>query len=141
VSAREIARRLDAGDATVRRALAVEPQPTERPSPLPRLPILLSRPIRAPEPCPSDALPFARRLYDALAQRALLGELDCLIVALDLAVERTHVTLNVFDAEVVLGRLEREGVDLEPCVARLQSAFDWDDRLRAWARETAQAAG
>ena len=143
LSGRAIAGRLGISEASVRRALAQDPAPVRRLPPPARKPTLLSHPINPPAPCPESAPSWCRRLYTALAARGLTSELDALIVAADLDVPRCHLTLNVFDVDVLLQRIAAlpERVDLGACIARLQDAFTWDDKLREWCREVAQDAG
>src|SRR5882724_11345591 len=121
-SGRAIAAEVGCSEATVRRALALPVPTAERPAPRTRDAILLAHPIEPPSPCPESAPAPIRRLYASLLQRGLLGELDALVVALDLDVPRCHLTLAVHDADAVLCRLEAltEPIDLEKCIVRLQ---------------------
>ena len=143
LSGRAIAARLHCSEATVRRGLKRDPTPTARPVPPARRPILLSHPINPPAPCPEDAPGWVRRLYSSLLQRTLLSELDALIVFAGLPVERTHPCLNVFDVDVLLGRIHDlpEHVDFAAGIARLKDAFGWDHELRKWCRTVTQEAG
>jgi hypothetical protein len=143
VSGRAIADQLGCSEATVRRALRLPVPSVDRRAPQARQPILLSRRMNPPAPCPPDAPAYARRLYPALVQRGLLSELDALIVFADLEVERTHLCLNVFDVDALLCRLEilPESVDLTARIARLRDAFYWDEQLRRWCRDMAREAG
>ena len=143
LSGRAIAARLDCSEATVRRALKRDPTPTPPPVPPAHRPVLLSHPINPPAPCPEHAPGWVRRLYSSLLQRSLLSELDALIVFTDLPIERTHLCLNVFDVDVLLGRIKSlpEQVDLTAGIARLKDAFGWDHELRKWCRTVTQEAG
>ena len=140
LSGRAIADRLGCSEATIRRARHRDPSPARRPPQPDRRPILLSHPIQQPSPCPETAPAWVRRLYASLVQRALLSELDALIVFADLDVKRTHLCLDVFSTDVLLQRIAAlpESVDLADGIARLRDAFKWDDRLRAWCRDVAQ---
>jgi hypothetical protein len=143
LSGRTIAHQLGCSEATVRRGLKLDPTPAPRPLPPARRPILLSYPVNDPAPCPETAPPWCSRLYGSLLQRDLFSELDALIVFADLPAERTHLCLDVFSTDVLLGRIASlpEPIDMTAGIDRLRDAFAWDDRLRQWCRDVAGEAG
>src|SRR5690242_14827218 len=120
LSGRAIADQLGVSESSVRRALQ-QPVRVERAVARTRPPVLLSRPLREPAPCPNDAAPWIRKLYGSLATRGLWSELDALVVALDLDVPRVHLTLGWLDVDSLLTRLEATGesIDMEAIVERL----------------------
>jgi hypothetical protein len=141
LSGRAIADRLGCSEPTVRRALK-RPVRVERSAARTRAPVLLSRPLHEPAPCPETAAPWIRKLYGSLAQRGLWSELDALIVFSELEVPRCHLLLGWFDVDSLLCRLEAFGdpIDFTVGLERLRDAARWDDALRDWCRQVAQDA-